>query len=80
MKKLLIGFLKHKRGEPVSILPNSYRQPPRNVAERDLWIDPDPQSTGLLLSDRIIFYAERVNLIYPFDQKYVEPTTVPTLN
>jgi len=35
--------------------------------EKYRWIDPDPNSTGVLLSDRIKFYVEKVNLIEPID-------------
>ncbi|MCG3112051.1 MAG: hypothetical protein MCM46_09555 [Candidatus Manganitrophus sp. SB1] len=61
--------------QPRNILPDSYKQPAPTVSEKDFWVDPDPKSTGLLLSDRIIFYREKVNLIHPFDLNYVEPAS-----
>lgn len=39
------------------------------------WIDPDLESSGVLLSDRIIFYVEKVNLIHPFDEDSLEPAS-----
>ena len=57
-------------------LPDSYKLPKPNVKEEDFWLDPDQGSTpGLLLSDRIKFYREKVNLIYPFDEKSLEPAS-----
>lgn len=57
-------------------LPNSYKQPKPAVKEEDFWIDPDRNSpAGLLLSDRIKFYQEKVNLIFPFDDKFLEPAS-----
>lgn len=56
--------------------PDSYKRPKPSVSERDFWIDPDPRrEPGLLLSDRIIFYCQKVNLIYPFDPDFVEPAS-----
>jgi deoxycytidine triphosphate deaminase len=57
-------------------LPDSYKLPKPNVKEEDFWLDPDQGSTpGLLLSDRIKFYRDKVNLIYPFDEKSLEPAS-----
>lgn len=57
-------------------LPNSYKQPKLEVKEEDFWLDPDKGSVpGLLLSDRIRFYREKVNLIHPFDEKFLEPAS-----
>ena len=57
-------------------LPESYRLPKPDVKEEDFWFDPDRGSpAGLLLSDRIKFYREKVNLIYPFDDKFLEPAS-----
>lgn len=57
-------------------LPNSYKQPKPDVKEEDFWLDPDQGSPpGLLLSDRIKFYREKVNLIYPFDDRFLEPAS-----
>ena len=57
-------------------LPDSYKQPKLEVEEADFWLDPDQGSIpGLLLSDRIKFYREKVNLIYPFDEKFLEPAS-----
>ena len=57
-------------------LPDSYKQPKPGVKEEDFWMDPDQESVpGLLLSDRIKFYREKVNLIYPFDDKFLEPAS-----
>ncbi len=60
--------------------PDSYRQqmdrgkPPVN--DKDFWDDPDKTShPGLLLSDRIMFYCKKVNLIWPYDEQYVEPAS-----
>ncbi len=48
--------------------------PPRpNVDELDFWRDPDPNSSGILLSDRIRFYVDKVALIHPFDDKELRP-------
>jgi deoxycytidine triphosphate deaminase len=57
-------------------LPESYKQPKPEVEEKDFWLDPDKDSpAGLLLSDRIKFYREKVNLIHPFDEKFLEPAS-----
>jgi deoxycytidine triphosphate deaminase len=56
-------------------IPQFYCRPRRSVREQDLWIDPDPHSSGLLLSDRILFYCNTVGLIHPFDPQYVEPAS-----
>lgn len=57
-------------------LPDSYKRPKPSLDERDFWIDPDRDSSpGLLLSDRIQFYASRVHLIYPFDKDFLEPAS-----
>jgi deoxycytidine triphosphate deaminase len=45
------------------------------VEEKDYWIDPDPNSTGLLLSDRIKLYVEKVNLVRPFDDESLRPAS-----
>jgi len=46
------------------------------VPLRDYWIDPDPAvSAGLLLSDRILFYCQRVLLVWPYDQRFIEPAS-----
>ncbi len=45
------------------------------MEELDFWLDPDPDSTGILLSDRIEFYAKRVNLIVPFDRDSLGPAS-----
>jgi deoxycytidine triphosphate deaminase len=37
-----------------------------DYSEKYRWEDPDPNSTGVLLSDRIRFYVDRVKLIHPF--------------
>ena len=40
-------------------------------AEKDFWIDPDPdKAPGVLLSDRISFYCknDKINLIHPFEE------------
>lgn len=41
------------------------------VEEKNKWIDPDPESIGVLLSDRIEFYSKEINLIedYEFDEE-----------
>jgi len=39
------------------------------------WNDPDPDSTGVLLSDRILNYVSLVKLIDPFDVKDLGPAT-----
>src|SRR3990167_9136780 len=51
--------------------------PPRpNVDDLDFWIDPDPQGElGILLSDRIKYYVQKVNLIYPFDETELRPAS-----
>lgn len=41
--------------------------------EKYKWIDPDPDSNGVLLSDRIRFYVEKINMIDPFDEKSLRP-------
>src|SRR5438552_18664667 len=42
----------------------------------DVWEDPDTQSGhGILLSDRIAFYAHRVRLIDPFDGSHLGPAS-----
>lgn len=57
-------------------IPDSYRRPKPKVSDRDFWIDPDPRrEPGLLLSDRILFYCQKVNLVYPHDPLFVEPAT-----
>jgi len=57
-------------------IPDSYERQKPKVSQKDFWWDPDPTpSTGLLLSDRIIFYCQKVNLIFPFDEEYVEPAS-----
>ncbi|MDR4481335.1 MAG: hypothetical protein R3B37_16505 [Nitrospira sp.] len=45
------------------------------VEEKDYWVDPDPNSTGLLLSDRIKFYVEKVSLVDPFDEESLRPAS-----
>lgn len=45
------------------------------VKEEDFWLDPDPESVGILLSDRIEFYAMRVSLISPFDRGSLGPAS-----
>jgi deoxycytidine triphosphate deaminase/uncharacterized membrane-anchored protein YhcB (DUF1043 family) len=37
------------------------------------WRDPDPNSTGVLLSDRIKFYCDVVDMINPFYEKNLKP-------
>lgn len=57
-------------------IPDSYKQSKPIVREVDFWVDPDQDSpAGLLLSDRIKFYREKVNLIHPFDDKFLEPAS-----
>ena len=43
--------------------------------ERCLWDDPDGDSHGLLLSDRIAFYEHRVRLIHPLNTKSLRPAS-----
>ncbi len=43
--------------------------------ERLLWNDPDPDTRGVLLSDRIQFYAQRVRLINPLNTKNLRPAS-----
>lgn len=45
------------------------------IGDAELWIDPEPDSKGLLLSDRIVYYVKRVKLIEPFDPKYLRPAS-----
>src|SRR6266496_697767 len=46
------------------------------VQARDFWKDPDEKSPpGLLLSDRIEFYREKVNLIFPYNRDYLRPAS-----
>ena len=61
-------------------LPISYKTQLENAKpitdEKDFWLDPDKTSPGgLLLSDRIQFYTKRVNLIFPFDEEFLEPAS-----
>src|SRR5205807_2455034 len=57
-------------------IPESYKRAKPTVEERDFWIDPDPKSPpGLLLSDRINYFCKKVNLIFPFDEKFLEPAS-----
>ena len=44
--------------------------------QQDLWLDPDPNAApGILLSDRIRFYVERVKLIDPFEEAALRPAS-----
>ena len=45
--------------------------------ERYLWEVPDDDTdgTGILLSDRIAFYAEAVKLVHPFDPACLRPAS-----
>lgn len=43
--------------------------------ERSKWIDPEPGITGVLLSDRIRYYVEKINLIKPFNEKSLRPAS-----
>ena len=54
---------------------NKISEPNKQVEEKDYWIDPDPDSMGLLLSDRIKFYVEKVNLVRPFDEESLRPAS-----
>jgi deoxycytidine triphosphate deaminase len=46
------------------------------VQIRNMWHDPDPTNTsGVLLSDRIQFYAEQVNMINPFEAIRLGPAS-----
>lgn len=57
-------------------VPDSYRRCKPEVSEQDFWIDPDPKrEPGLLLSDRILLYCEKVNLVFPYDPSFVEPAS-----
>ena len=57
-------------------VPDSCRRPKPEVSNQDFWIDPDPsRQPGLLLSDRILFYCEKVNLVFPYDPSFVEPAS-----
>ncbi len=40
-----------------------------------LWLDPDVSSAGVLLSDRIHFYVDAVELISPFDEAKLGPAS-----
>jgi deoxycytidine triphosphate deaminase len=44
-------------------------------AEEYLWSDPDQGTHGILLSDRIQFYVEKVGLIEPFCATHLAPAT-----
>jgi deoxycytidine triphosphate deaminase len=39
------------------------------------WIDPDQESHGVLLSDRIKFYVDKMRLIDPFDENSLNPAS-----
>jgi deoxycytidine triphosphate deaminase len=59
-------------------LPGSYikqiEDGPPVVPPKYFWWDPNKDaSPGLLLSDRIEFYREKVNLIFPYDRQYLRP-------
>lgn len=41
--------------------------------EKYRWIDPDPDTRGVLLSDRIKFYCEKVHLIEDFKEEFLQP-------
>lgn len=57
-------------------IPDSYTRPKPKVSDQDFWIDPDPShQPGLLLSDRILFYCEKVNLVFPYDPCFVGPAS-----
>ncbi len=43
--------------------------------EKYKWLDPNPEAKGVLLSDQIKFYAEKINLIEPFDEKNLRPAS-----
>jgi deoxycytidine triphosphate deaminase len=47
----------------------------KTLDELDFWRDPDPRSGGILLSDRIEFYANRVRLISPFSRDSLGPAS-----
>jgi deoxycytidine triphosphate deaminase len=55
--------------------PNISELTKKMVREKDYWIDPDPNSIGLLLSDRIKFYVNKVNLVFPFDEESLRPAS-----
>lgn len=56
---------------PASYLTNSKPQ----IDEKNLWLDPDKGSSGLLLADRILFYCQKALLIWPYDEQFVEPAS-----
>src|SRR5688500_9097882 len=49
--------------------------PQRILNSSNMWSDPDHGSHGILLSDRIRFYVEEVNLIEPFTDKNLGPAS-----
>jgi deoxycytidine triphosphate deaminase len=39
------------------------------------WLDPDPDTRGMLLADRIQFYAKEARMIYPFYPEELKPAS-----
>jgi len=48
-------------------------QEPPDPPPQGHWIDPHRDSQGILAADEIRFYAESVNMIFPFDKKWLKP-------
>ena len=50
-------------------------QPLNRKAASAMWVDPDSKATGVLLSDRIQLYVQKVALLEPFQEKNLGPAS-----
>jgi len=57
------------------VSPNQRTDISEAVAQQLMFADPDPQQRGMLLSDRIRFYVENLNMISPFYEQHLRPAS-----
>lgn len=55
--------------------PATYWKDPLLPPKREDWVDPDPDTRGMLSADRIQFYVDKVRLIDPFNVENLKPAS-----